>query len=82
VITSGEAQELSLGSIASSRHFSSDIFQGKNGSMSAGTWPPFSEQLSKYQVSQVRMLILAIVKVADREKSIAASRPLHIAPEP
>ena len=39
--------------------FSTDIFQGKNGSMSDGTWPPFSAQLCRNHVSQVRMLILA-----------------------
>src|SRR3954454_25278407 len=82
LIASGEGQELSSGSRAISRRFSSDIFQGKNGPMSDGTWPLVSAQLSRNHVSQVRMLILAIVKVANREKSIAASRPPHNAPEP
>src|SRR4051795_7031655 len=82
VITIGEAQELSSGSRANSRRLSSDIFQGKNRSMSDGTWPPFSAQLSTYWVSQVRILSLAIANVANRKKSIAASRPLHNAPEP
>src|SRR3954452_6365865 len=82
LIASGEGQELSSGSRAIARRFSSDIFQGKNGPMSDGTWPPFCAQLSRNHVSQVRMLILARVKVANREKSIAASRPLHNAPEP
>src|SRR3954462_9533268 len=81
-IASGEGQELSSGSRAISRRFSSDIFQGKNGSMSDGTRPPFCAQLSRNHVSQLRMLILAMVNVANREKSIAASRPLHNAPEP
>ena len=82
VIAIGEIQEVSSGSRAISRRRCSDIFQGKNGSMSDGTRPPFSAQLSKYCLSQVRMLIRAIVNVANREKSIAASRPLHKAPEP
>src|SRR3954453_1933386 len=82
LIASGEGQELSSGSRAIARRFSSDIFQGKNGSMSDGTWPPFCAPLSRNPVSPVRMLILAMVKVANREKSIAASRPLHNAPEP
>src|SRR4051812_12641232 len=82
LIASGEGQELSSGSRAIARRFSSAIFQGKNGLMSAGTWPLFSAQLSRNHVSQVRMLIWAIVNVANREKSIAASRPLHNAPEP
>ena len=34
-------QELSSGSRARSRRLSWDMFQGKNGLMSAGTWPPF-----------------------------------------
>jgi hypothetical protein len=50
------AQELSSGSMAISRRFSTDISQGKNGSMSGGTWPPFSAQLVRYHISQVRML--------------------------
>ncbi len=37
---------------------------------------------SNYHVSQVRMLILAMANVANSEKSIAASRPLHNAPDP
>src|SRR3954469_12904024 len=82
LIASGEAQELSSGSRAIARRFSSDIFQGKNGPMSDGTRPPFCAQLSRNHVSQLRMLILARVNVANREKSIAASRPLHNAPEP
>src|SRR3954454_10309293 len=82
LITSGEGQELSSGSRAISRRFSCDIFQVKNGPMSDGTRPPFCAQLSRNHVSQVRMLTLAMVKVANREKSIAASRPLHNAPEP
>src|SRR3954447_4490377 len=82
LIASDEGQELSSGSRAISRRFSSDITQGKNGPMSDGTWPPFCAQLSRNHVSQVRMLILAMVNVANREKSIAASRPLHNAPEP
>ena len=68
--------------MANSRRFSADIFQGKNGLMSDGAWPPFSAQLFRYHVNQVRMLIFARPKVANREKSIAASRPLHNAPEP
>src|SRR5487761_2293592 len=80
VIALDAAQELSSGSRASARRFSPDIVQGKNGAMSAGTWPPFSAQLSRYHVSQVRTLSLAMVTVANREKSIAASRPLHNAP--
>src|SRR3954467_3628237 len=81
-IASGEGQELSSGSRAISRRFSSDICQGKNGPMSDGTWPPFCAQLSRNHVSQARMLILDRVHVANKEKSIAASRPLHNAPEP
>src|SRR5665213_860346 len=76
------AQELSLGSRAIARRVSTDIFQGKNGSMSDGAWPPFSAQLSRYHVSQVRTLSFARLNVANREKSVAASRPLHNAPEP
>src|SRR4051794_33261029 len=82
VILLAEAQELSSGSRAISRRLCSDIFQGKKGSMSDGTRPPFCAQLSKNSVSQVRMLSLAIVKVANREKSFTASRPLHNAPDP
>src|SRR5829696_1089981 len=82
LIASGEGQELSSGSRAIARRFSSDIIQGKNGPMSDGTWPPVSAQLSRNHVSQVRMLILAMVNVANREKSIAASRPLPNPPEP
>src|SRR3954471_21751994 len=82
VILLGEAQELSSGSRATSRRLCSDIFQGKKGSMSDGVWPPFWAQLSKNSVSQVRMLIWAIVRVANREKSFTASRPLHNAPDP
>src|SRR3954451_24387303 len=82
LIASGEGQELSSGSRAIARRFSSDIFQGKNGPMSDGTWPPFCAQLSRNHVSQVRMVIWAMANVANREKSIAASRPLHNAPEP
>jgi hypothetical protein len=76
------AQELSAGSIANSRCFSADIFQGKNRSMSVGTLPPFCAQTSRYHASQVRILIFAMLNVANREKSIAASRPLHNDPEP
>src|SRR4051812_42031678 len=82
LIGGGDGQELSSGSRAISRRLSSDIFQGKNGPMSDGTWPPFCAQLSRNHVSQVRMLIWAMAHVANREKSIAASRPLHNAPEP
>src|SRR3954465_6791804 len=82
LIARGEGQELSSGSRAISRRFSSDIFQGKNGLMSDGTWPPFCAQLSRNHVSPLRMLILARVNVANSEKRIAASRPLHNAPEP
>src|SRR5215210_6853340 len=77
LIARGEGQELSSGSRAIARRFSSDIFQGKNGPMSDGTPPPFCAQLSRNHASQVRMFILARVNVANSEKSIAASRPLH-----
>ena len=76
------AQELSLGSTVISRRISLDIFQGKNESMSDGTRPPFSAQLSRNHVSQARMLILERAKVANSEKSVAANRPLHCDPEP
>ena len=65
-----------------SRRVSWDMFQGKNGLMSAGAWPPFSAQLCRNQVSHLRTLMLDSLRVANREKSIAASRPLHNAPEP
>src|SRR4051812_12830419 len=82
VIAIRQVQELSAGSMLISRRFSAVIIQGKNGVISEGTWPSFSAQLSKYHVSHVRILIFAMVKVANREKSVAASRPLHNAPEP
>src|SRR3954468_10897659 len=82
LIASGEGQELSSGSRAIARRFSSDIFQGKNGPMSDGIWPPSCTKPTRNHANQVRMLILARVKVANREKSIPASRPLHNAPEP
>src|SRR5262245_28936236 len=75
-------QEVSLRSRAIPRHFSSVIFQGKNRSISSGTWPPFWAQLSRNQVSHLRQLIFTIFRVASREKSIAAKRPLHNAPRP
>jgi len=77
-----QAQELSLGSMANSRRLSTDISQGKNGVMSDGARPPFSALQFRYHVSQVRMLSLAMLKVANREKSVAASLPLHNDPEP
>ena len=76
------AQELLMGSRAIARRVSTAIFQGKNGSMSDGAWPPFSAQRTRYHVSQVRMLGFAGRKLANREKSVAASRPLHNALEP
>src|SRR3954453_7371427 len=82
LIAGGEGQELSSGSRAISRPSPPAIFQGKNGPRSEGTRPPFCAQLSRNHVSQLRMLILAMLNVANREKSIAASRPLHNAPEP
>jgi len=82
MIVVAQAQELSSGSRAISRRFSTDIAQGKNAVMSEGTWPPFSAQQFRNQVSQVRTLIRARVNVANREKSDAASRPLHNAPDP
>src|SRR5215213_3427493 len=77
-----QTQELSSASMVISRRFSTDISHGRNGLISDGTRPPFSAQLSRYHVSHVRTLSFAIVNVANREKSIAASRPLHNAPEP
>ena len=74
-------QDVSLGSRASSRRFSSDIFHGKNGSIAAGACPPFWAQLCRNQVSHLRMLIWDKFRVANREKSIAVSRPLHKVPE-
>ncbi len=44
--------------------------------------PPFSAQRSRYHVSQARTLIFAMVNIANREKSVAAGRPLHNAREP
>src|SRR5437764_5371762 len=82
VILLAKAQELSSGSRAISRRLCSDIFQGKKGSMSEGTQPPFWAQLSRNGVSQVRMLSRAIVNVANRENSSTASRPLHNAHDP
>ena len=50
--------------------------------MSAGARPPAAAQASRNHVSQSRGLSFHRLSVAKIEKSIAASRPLHSAPEP
>ena len=61
---------------------SAERFQGKNGSMSAGAFPPAAAQLSKYHVSQRRGLSSQRASVANSENIAAARRPLHGEPEP
>src|SRR5207247_986222 len=68
--------------IRSFARMSSDRFQGRNGSMSFGTWLPASAQLCRYQLSHRRGLICPSLSVAKIEKRVAARRPLHRAPEP
>ena len=61
---------------------SGERFQGKNGWMSSGAFPPAAAQLSKYHVSHNRGLIFQWASVANSENIVAASRPLHKEPEP
>ena len=61
---------------------SGERFQGKNCWMSSGDFPPAAAQLSKYHVSHNRGLICKRASVANNENIVAASRPLHKAPEP
>src|SRR5580700_10595645 len=82
----GNGQELfggsGDGSAAKVARCSGDRFQGRNELMSAGTRPPASAQLRKYHDSQRRGFSFHSAKVAKRENSIAAKRPLHNAPDP
>src|ERR1700674_1434573 len=61
---------------------SSDRFHGRKGSMSVGAWLPASAQLCRYHCSHSRGLSCPSWRVATSEKSVAARRPLHNAPEP
>src|SRR4051794_24608688 len=81
-IASGAAQELSSRSRASARRRSGDIVHGKNDAASDGTRPRSSAQWFRNSVSQLRTFPPAMLNVANNEKSIAASRPLHNAPDP
>src|SRR5579871_6113589 len=74
--------ELSAGSIVRAQRCSADRFQGKNGVLSAGAQPPLSAQLCRNHVSHFRTFSRPSVTVANSVNSIAASRPLHKAPEP
>ena len=80
---SGSIGEASLlGELCSSARRVSDRFQGKKEAGSSGTFPPFSEQASKYQLSHFRGLIFQRASVAKIENSIIAKRPDHSDPLP
>ena len=68
--------------IANAARRSLERFQGKNGWMSSGVFPPAAAQLSKYHVSHCRGLTFPWASVAKRENIAAANRPLHNEPEP
>src|SRR4051794_30980681 len=83
IVRAGYADhELSSGSRASSRRFSPDMARGRRDATPRGACPPLAAQLCRYHVSHLRMFNFATVKLANRENSAAASRPLHNAPEP
>ena len=63
--------------IANAARRSAERFQGKNGSMSSGAFPPAAAQLSKYHASHSRGLSFQCVTVANSENIVAASRPLY-----
>ena len=63
--------------IANAARRSAERFQGKNGSMSSGAFPPAAAQLSKYHASHSRGLSFQWVSVANSENIVAANRPLH-----
>jgi hypothetical protein len=60
---------------------SAERFQGRNGQMSLGVFPPAAAQLSKYHVNHGRGLS-QWASVANGENITAAGRPLHGEPEP
>ena len=83
----GQRQDVSavvgyVGRIANATRRSEERFQGKNGWMSSGDFPPAAAQLSKYHVNHNRGLIFQWASVAKSESVAAASRPLHNEPEP
>ena len=57
--------------------FASGRFHGKNGSRSAGAWPPATAKACMYSVSHDRGLIPHRSSEASSENSIAASWPLY-----
>src|SRR5208282_309619 len=61
---------------------SSERFQGRNGWISSGAFPPAAAQPSKYHISHRRGLSFQRTSVAKSENIIAAKRPLHKEPEP
>ena len=68
--------------IANAARRSAERFQGKNGWMSSGAFPPASAQLAKYHVSHRCRLSLQWASVANNENILAANRPLHNEPDP
>ena len=68
--------------MANAARRSAERFQGRNGRMSLGAFPPAAAQLPKYHVNHSRGLSFPWASVANSENIAAANRPLHREPEP
>ena len=64
------------------RRRSTERFQGRNGRISSGAFPPAAAQLSRYHVSHRCGLSFQWASVANSENIAAANWPLHREPEP